>query len=384
MISRHPYKAADTDSLSDLRSGGRLIGVKLLRDIVRSSAPAALLAQARRAVAELIDDVAAVARDDSGPQGYREKAAEFIVQLRARRSAPKSLAEIVNRVAEAAARARYRSGRVVDFLSTWLFLIGEQFIAGVAERATVIELELVHPSLWSAARAGILESLEAGAERLRAGRCFRLAEVYLARFRLMRARRDERERGRGAALAARADAEETASADRPDYVAALVADLFALSLTDVQQRLIVARIPGPGTSADQPGFGAEEHRRLWAPLRAVRTDQAYEHWEKLRREPALQERQAAQEFFAGLATHLRRTWSWFFPDRTPFGMLRATLNELDAAIREEPTAEPEEEAVERLFLRYRETLLFIVRLATEDSERAALDLEGEGVAGGAL
>ncbi|MBI4881485.1 MAG: hypothetical protein HY812_17755 [Planctomycetes bacterium] len=370
--------------MSDLRSGSRLIGVKLLRGIVRSSAPAALLAQARRAIQDLIDDVAAVARDDSGPEGHREKAAEFIVHLRARKSGPKSLAEIVNRVAEAAARARYRSGRVVDFLSTWLFVIGEQFIAGVSERSALVELELIHPSVWGAARAGILESLEAGAERLRAGRCFRLAEIYLARFRLMRARRDERERGRCASLEARAGCEDSAAPERPDYVASLVADLFALSLTDVQQRLIVARIPGPGTSADQAGFSAEEHRRLWAPLRAVRTDQAYEHWEKLRREPALQERQAAQEFFAGLATHLRRTWGWFFPDRTPFGVLRAALNELDAAIREDATPEPEEEAVERLFQRYRETLLFIVRLATEDSESAALDLEADCAAGGAL
>ena len=380
MTSPYPFRAADISNLSELRSGGGLVGIRLLRDIVRSSPPSVLQRQAKQAVDRLVDEVSGVARNDRGPEGPREKAAEFIILLRAGLARARTISALVNCVAESAARARYRSGRVVDFLSTWLFICGEQFIAGLDDRSALLELEAAHPRLWNQARARILETLEVGSGRLSAGRRFRMAETYLTRFRLVRARNDERERtlsgGAGAWSAQRSPGE-------PDLVAAIVIDLFALSLSDLQQRLIVSQIPGPG-SEFAPGQDDREYVRLWAPLRAVRTDQAFEHWPKVLAELPLHEHRAEQEFLNGLATHLRRTWNWFLPERAPFGQLRTALRKIEAAGMEIATAETDEQRVERVFRTYANTLSFIVRLATEDSESQVLDLEDDTSTGGVL
>lgn len=384
MISQHPYRAADTDSLSDLRSGSRLIGVRLIRDIVRTSDPVLLVKQARHAMEHLLDEISAVARDDSGPEGLREKAAEFIVFVRARQSQPRSVQQIVNRVAEAAARARYRSSRIVDFLSIWLFAVGEQFIAAESDPKTVIELELAHLDIWSQVRANILEVLEAGTERMKAGRRFRLAEVHLARFRLVRARNEERARGLTDARSPRDRFPIAREVEEADYVGAMIVDLFALSLGDIQQRLIVSQIPNKTGLTGRAGFGPDDHRRLWGPIRAVRTDQAYERWTRLRKELALHERQAVTELVRGMIHHLERTWTWFFPDRSPFGLLRATLRELESAIGEETSSTAEEETIDRLFQLYGETLSYIKRLATEDTESDGMSFENQTDSGGMM
>ena len=346
-----------------------------MRDVVRASDRAALLTRAQRALDEMIDAVSAVARDDADNGSRREKAAEFMIHLRSKSTPAKSIREIVNRVAEAAAKARYRSGRIVDFLSTWLFVVGEQFIDDVKDPFTAIELELAHPAVWGQVRTNILETLEAGAERMKTGRRFRLAEHHLARFRLVRARNDEKSR----ATTAPCDAAE--SADAPDYVASMIVDMFALSLSDLQQRLLVSQIPN--AADDRAAFDGrrDEYNRLWIPLRAVRTDQAFSRWKKLRTELDLAERQALLEMIGGMTTHLRRSWSWFFPDRLPFGPVRATLDELEEARRDELSTEREEETIERLFGRYREALSFLARLATEDCESGVLDLANESGGG---
>ncbi len=136
MISQYRFKVPDTESLSDLRTGGRQLGVRLVRDLVRGSADPALLDRARDGVRELLDEVAAIARDDATLEEQRGKAAEFIVHLRGRERTARALGDVVNGVAEAAARARYRSGRIVDFVSFWLFVLGESFIRGVGDDAT--------------------------------------------------------------------------------------------------------------------------------------------------------------------------------------------------------------------------------------------------------
>lgn len=384
MISQHPFRAVDIENLSELRSGTRQIGVRMMRELVRSSDPASLLEQARRALTELVEEIANVARDDGGPDGRREKAAEFIVQLRARQTPPYSVSEVVDRVAEAAARARYRSRRIVDFLSTWLFALGEQFIANLSDPVTAIELEMAHPQVWGEMRTNLLETLEGGRERLFQGRRFRLADIHLARFRLVRARHDERLRSQLDGTPSQSLISMPANESDVDYVASMVVDLFALSLSDQQQRLIVSQIPSKNSAEGRVGFDAEDFRRLWAPIRAVRTDQAYVRWNRICRELGLHERQAVQEFCTGLRNHLRRTWNWFFPDRGPYGVVRATLHGLEVAHRAEEPGEMDEESIERLFQRYRETLVFIVRLATQDSESAVLDLENDEESGGVL
>ena len=381
MTSQYPFRAADIDNLSELRSGGGLVGDRLLRDIVRSSQHAALEKQAQHAVERLIDEVSGVARNDRGPAGPREKAAEFIILLRAGLGRVHTITGLLNSVAEAAARARYRSGRIIDFLSTWLFICGEQFIFGLKDRAASLELEAAHAEIWNQARAKLLETLEAGSERLRAGRRFRIAEAYLARFRLVRARNDERER---ACSGSSCDWIATGSAQEPDFVASIVVDLFVLSLSDLQQRLIASQIPCKSGSTTRAAFEDQDHARLWAPIRAVRTDQAFEHWPKVLKALPLQEHRAEQEFLNGLATHLRRTWNWFFPDRTPFGQLRSTLRQIDAAGLEIATAENDQTRIERIFDAYAGTLSFIARLATEDSRSKALLLEDEDCEGGVL
>lgn len=380
MISPHPFRAADTDSLSALRSGNRLIGVRMMREIVRTSDHAGLLAHARRALDEMIDAVSAVARDDAHTGDRREKAAEFIVHLRSRQSPDRTIEEVVNRVAEAASLARYRSGRVVDFMSTWLFVVGERFIANLGDAATAIELELAHPAVWSNVRTNLLETLEAGAERMKAGRRFRLSEFYLARFRLVRARNEERSRAARmdkAAAASRA----SGAAQEPDYVASMIVDLFVLSLSDLQQRLVVSQIPNSADARATSPSAQEDHRRIWVPIRAVRTDQAFARWRKLRDELDLPERQASLELFSGMSAHVRRVWNWFFPDRLPYGPVRSTLDELEEARLEPCPTEREEETIERLFGRYREAISFLARLATEDCESAVLDLEDDAGGG---
>lgn len=385
MISRHPYKEADISSLSDLRSGSRLVGVRLMREIVRCCDPAQLVAMAAHSVDRLVDEVSAVARDDAGPSGRREKAAEFIIHLRPRHAPTKSLIAQIDRVAEAAAQARYRSGRIVDFLSVWLFITGEQFIASLADHAVMLELEIDHPQIWNRHRLNILETLEAGSQRLAEGRRFRLAEEYLARIRLVRARNEERYRSDVDLLSPPAGFNAVGAEAGPDYVAAMIVDIFALSLSEKQQTLIVAQIPGAGAhgSRVRNGFAAHDHRRLWAPIRAVRTNQAFEKWSKLRQELGISRRQAIQEFSSGLTIHLRRTWEWFFPHRNPFGILRATLLHLEVAPRQEIEEDREDEFIDQLFRRYSETLSFIARLATEDLESPVVDGD-EATAGGVL
>jgi len=350
-----------------------------MRDVVRASDRTALLARAQRALDEIVDAISAVARDDADGGSRREKAAEFIVHLRSKSSPPKSIREIVNRVAEAAARARYRSGRIVDFLSTWLFVVGEQFIKDVTDPVTSIELELAHPAVWSQVRTNLLESLEAGAERMKAGRRFRLAELHLARFRLVRARNEEK--ARAATNPNPASGEDKANG--PDYVASMIVDLFALSLSDLQQRLVVSQIPNAADDRAAYDGRRDEYQRLWVPLRAVRTDQAFARWKKFRAELDLPERQALLELIKGMSVHLRRSWGWFFPDRLPFGPVRATLDDLEEARRDDPSTEREEETIERLFGRYREATSFLARLATEDCESRVLDLAND-TGGGVL
>ncbi len=380
MISPHPFRAADTESLSALRSGNRLIGVRMMREIVRTSDHEGLRAHVRRALDEMIDAVSAVARDDAHTGDRREKAADFIVNLRSRQTPDRTIEETVNRVAESASLARYRSGRVIDFISTWLFVVGEQFISNLSDPATAIELELAHPSIWSHVRSNLLETLEAGAERMRAGRRFRLSEFYLAKFRLVRARNEERSRAvrmNQAAVASRSRPGER----EPDYVASMIVDLFVLGLSELQQRLVVSQIPNSADARTTSPSDQDDHRRIWVPIRAVRTDQAFARWKKLRGELDLPDRQAALELFGGMSAHLRRVWNWFFPDRLPYGLVRSTLDAIEEARLEPCPAEREEETIERLFGRYREAISFLARLATEDCESAVLDLEEEAGGG---
>lgn len=381
MISRHLSTEADIRNLSELRSGSRRIGERTLRAVTRTCDGDTLLRHAKASLDQLTQEVSAIARDDDGATRPREKAAEFVVHLRTHSRHPRSVADIVDQVAEAAASARYRSGRVMDFLSSWLFVAGEQFIASLSDPRCALELEVTHLDTWCRFRSLILEVLEAGAERLLEGRRFRLAETYLARLRLVRARNGQRARGDAGASAPAFDA--VGGEVGPDYVSAMVVDLFALSLSDRQQALVVAQIPGP-QARRAVGFAEHDHRRLWAPLRATRTDQAFEKWPRLREELGLSQRQAVLEFSTGLMTHLRRTWEWFFPDRNPFGILRAALHVLESAAHEEVEEIREEEFIASLFRRYSETLSFIVRLATEDAASATLPDDEEAEATGAL
>lgn len=378
MISQYRFKVPDTESLSDLRTGGRQLGVRLVRDLVRGSDDSALLERARDGVRELLDEVASIARDDATLEEQRGKAAEFIVHLRGRERSARALSDVVNGVAEAAARARYRSGRIVDFVSFWLFVLGESFIRGVGDDAARLELESEHPQAWNRFRGELLELLEAGSERLNGGRRFRLAEGYLARFRLVRARFDEQLR-----IDARTAPSAASAADvrTPDYVATMVVDLFALSLSDLQQRLVIAQIPNATSAKDRKGFSADEQRRLWTPLRAVRPDQAFTRWPRLVKEAGVTERLAVQEFCRGLAAHLQRGWNWFFPDRRPFGTLRTALLAFEHAVQEGRTGES---VVRDLFDLYASTLSFIARLATEDAESSAFQFDGEEAAGGSF
>ena len=250
----------------------------MLRELVRTSDRGVLLAQARRQLDRLADDISSIARDDHDSGGAREKAAEFVVYLRARQGNNRTLTELIDRVAEATAKARYRSGRIVDYLLTWLFIEGEQFITSLSDTSMRLDLEVAHPTIWNRFRFNILEVLEAGAQRMAEGRRFRLCEQYQARFRLVRARNDERFRGDELDEPSPADAKGEA----PDFVAAMVVDLFALSLTEIQQNLIVAQIPS--ASGGRVGLDASDMRRLWAPLRAARIEQGYENWARLRHE----------------------------------------------------------------------------------------------------
>jgi hypothetical protein len=347
--------------------------VTLLRELTRSGERAELVEQSRHALAELCDAVAAVARDDSGPAGPREKAAEFLIHLRARGRQAKDLAQVIDRVAEAAAGTRYRSVAVLDFLAVWLFIACEEFIAKVPDARARLDHEVEHPAIWKRFRAQLLEMLEAMAERLRGGRRVRLAEAYLARFRLLRARNEERARAADSVSDGAVDPSGRAA---PDYVIAMVVDLFALSLGELQQALVVAQIPPPQACATA-GITPQEHHRLWQPLRAVRTVQGFERWTRLCQELGLTPRAAVAQLSSGLATHLQRVWEWFFPGRSPYGLVRSTLAQLEGAALDEGAAEPAEDLVARLFRRYAETLSFVVKLATEDSESAALTLDRE-------
>lgn len=381
MISRRQSWEADTDTLSDLRSGSRLIGVRLLRDVVRAGDPMQLLGQGKSALAELIEEISATARDDSAAGTSREKAAEFLIQLRSRQNGIHSLSALVDKVACAAAIARYRSGRVLDFLAVWLFIAGEQFIAQVDEPKTVVDLEAAHPEIWQRFRSNILETLEAGHERLKDGRRFRLAETYLARFRLVRAKNERRFRDLAGFVAAANGAWE--KHDGPDYVASMVLDLFVLSLSEKQQTLIVSRLQAAAPARARSSVEKADYQRLFAPLRAVRPDQGFERFEKVIASLQLPRQRAVADFVGGLLAHLKRTWDWFFPDRRPFGVLRRSLQQLEASAREHPSAEALEEFVDRAFGRYAESLAYVVRLATEDSENREigpqLDDGAEGV-----
>lgn len=387
MTSRHPSTEADIRTLSELRSGSRLIGVRTLRAVARSASDESLLSHCQWALNELLDEIGAIARDDAGAPERREKAAEFIVLVRSQISDAKSVSDIVDLTAEAAATIRYRSGRIIDFLASWLFVAGEQFIASLEDPRTALDLEVTHLDTWSRFRSLMLEVIEAGAERLAAGRRFRFAETYLARLRLVRARNDQRARRAESALASTDSPAESAGTiggdDGPDYVSAMVVDMFMLSLSDQQQTLVVSQIPGPQARRSETGFADHDYRRLWAPLRATRTDQAFEKWPRLREELGISQRQATLEYTSGLATHLRRTWEWFFPDRNPFGILRSTISSLGAAADRDVEEIQEESFIASLFRQYSETLSFIVRLATEDAASAILHDE-EAPATGAI
>ncbi len=377
MISPYPFRAADTDSLSSLRTGGRCIGARLMRQIARAGGPKLMLERAKDALHELIEDVAAVARDDASPATPREKAAEFIVNLGARQVAPRSVVEVVDRVGEAAARARYRGAPIVDFLSTWLYVAGEQFIGSVEHALTAAELESVHDEVWSRFRASLLEVLEAGAERLTQGRRFRVAEIYLARFRAVRARNEEQRRAPGLAIGETNALTDDVAAigDEHDFVAAVAVDLFALSLGDVEQRLIVGQIPGPSLARGKPGFDGDLQRRLWSPLRAIKNDQSFERWPKLVKGLGLSDRQAFGTLLHAIATHLQKTWEWFFPEQRPFGTVRAELKRLETAMRAELPEAIAQEVVDRHIQSWTETLSFMVRLAGEDAEHALSSLK---------
>lgn len=380
MINLRPSKAADTKTLSALRYGSPPTGVMLLRELARGSERGQLLEQARHALDALMDSVSAIVRDDSVDDGRREKAAEFLIHLRSRSGATKSLAQYIDRVAEAAAEARCRSGSVLDFLSTWLFLAGEEFIATITDPRCAIELEFAHPAIWTRFRGSLLEHLEAGAQRLQNGRRFRLAEGYLAKLRLMRARGGERERFDSTSPAPD-DREGGRSA--PDYVIAMVVDLFVLSLDEVQQTLVVSQIPPPQATHSY-GICLQDHHRLWQPLRAVRTAQGFERWSKLCQEHALTPRSALTQYTSALATHLRRTWNWFFPGRSPFGLVRAALLQIENSTSDDPGADDTDDLTSRLFRRYAETLSFVVKLATEDSEHSAQELERDDPTDGVI
>lgn len=378
MTSRHPSTEADIRVLSDLRAGSRRIGVRAIRALTRACDRAKLLDHALHARDSLLDAAASVARDDAGTPSLREKAAEFVLHLRGRKTATRSVSDVVDQIAEAAAATRYRSGRVMDYLASWLFIAGEEFISGLSDRPIAVDLETAHLQAWSRFRFNLLEILEAGGERLRAGRRFRVSEVYLARLRLIRARNLERDRA-----AAWQEGDPGTRGDGPDYISSMVADLFALCLTERQQALIVAKIPAGGLPA-RSGFDEHDHRRLWAPLRAVRTDQAYERWPRLIEELGLSDREALREYADGMIAHLTRVWEWFFPDRKPFGILRATLHELESSRTRGAEESPGEdggsgadEKVDSLFRRYGETLSFIARLASEDAASAGYAADDE-------
>jgi hypothetical protein len=374
MTSLRLSKAADINTLSQLRVGSAQVGSPLLRELVRSADRHELLEQIRVAVARLADNVANVARDDSGDAAPREKAAEFLIHLRSRGNHAKDLAQVIDRVAEAAAAARYRSGAVLDFLAVWLFLAGEEFIAQVDDSRTRLELEVAHSTIWNRFRSQLLEILEATAERLRGGRRARVAETYLARFRLVRARNEERIRSDDALPTVRH--RPGRSPAEPDYVVAMVVDLFALALDELGQDLVVSLIPPP-QAAGAAGITAQEHHRLWQPLRAVRIQQGYEHFARLCQAQGLAPRAALTKLASALETHLKKTFEWFFPGRNPYGLVRGTLAFIEAAGRDEQANGTAEETAAALFRRYAETMSFMVKLATEDSESATHALERE-------
>lgn len=383
MTSRHPSTEADIRTLSELRSGSRLIGVRTLRAVARSSTHESLLGHCQWSLNELLNEIGAIARDDGGTPDRREKAAEFIVLVRTQASNARSVSDIVDLTAEAAASIRYRSGRIIDFLASWVFVAGEQFIATLEDPRTALDLEVTHLDTWSRFRSLMLEVIEAGAERLHEGRRFRFAETYLARLRVVRARNEQRSRRLEASLIANRSDDLIGGGSGPDYVSAMVVDMFMLGLTDQQQALVVSQIPGPQARRGAPGFADHDYRRLWAPLRATRTDQAFQKWPRLREGLGISQRQATLDYTSGLATHLRRTWEWFFPDRNPFGILRSTLGSLGAAADQDVEETREEEFIASLFRQYSETLSFIVRLATEDAASAILH-DDEAQATGAL
>lgn len=380
MINLRPSKAAGIKTLSALRYGSPPTGVMLLRELVRNSERGQLLEQVRHSLDALVDSISAVVRDDSTDDGRREKAAEFLIHLRARSGFAKSLAQCIDRVAEAAAEARYRSGSILDFLSTWLFVAGEEFIASTTDPSCAIELECAHPAIWTRFRGSLLEHLEAGSQRLQNGRRFRLAESYLAKFRLIRARGGERERI-DASLLANDDRE--AGRSTPDYVIAMVVDLFVLGLDELQQTLVVSQIPPPQATHSY-GICLQDHHRLWQPLRAVRTQQGFERWGKLCQEHGLAARAALTQFTSALSAHLRLAWNWFFPGRSPYGLVRAALLQIENSGGEDLAADDADELTSRLFRRYAETLSFVVKLATEDSEHAATELERDDSADGVI
>jgi hypothetical protein len=167
-----------------------------------------------------------------------------------------------------------------------------------------------------------------------------------------------------------------------DYVITMVVDLFVLSLSDLQQSLVVSQIPPPQATSNY-GICLHDHHRLWQPLRGVRTQQGFEHWTKLCQELVLTPRAAFSQYCAALASHLRRTWEWFFPGRSPYGLVRAALVQIEGTANDELSNDLDE-IVAKLFRRYAETLSFVVKLATEDSESSVLALDREDSTEGIL
>ena len=350
-----------------------------MREIVRSCDANKLTELAKDNLERLVDEISSVARDDAGSSGRREKAAEFLIHVRSHQSACRNIGALIDQVAESAASARYRSGRIIDFVSTWLFIAGEQYVATIDDHSAMLEMEIDHPHFWNRFRLNILETLEAGSQRLAEGRRFRLAEEYLARMRHMRTKTEERLRSDQDLVSPESRYDAVGAEAGPDYVATMIVDIFALSLTERQQTLVVAQIPDQDAGVSGRGFAAHDDRRLWGPIRAVRSDQGREQWTKLRQELGVSRRQAIQELASGLTVHLKRTWEWFFPHRHPFGMLRATLVDLENSSRQEVKEEQEDAFVGELFKSYSETLSFIARLATDDLE-STVQLAGDETA----
>lgn len=375
MTSPLRYRAADTDRLSELRSDRWPPGARLLRRIVRSAPPERIDTQARRAFGELLGRVEALARDDGLADGWRGKAAEFLVRLADR--TPRDVAEAVDLAAEAAAASRLRSGALVDFLSVWCFVLGERHVAGMPDPDVRLPLEEAHLRLWGRFRRGLFEVLEAGRERLRAGRRFRLSETYLARFRLMRARLE----AAPAAGTSGPSASGEHSSEAVVYGAQIVADLFVLSLGPVRRRLVVSQLPTP-TTARRRGSEDGVLARLVAQLRSVCPEQPRLRWRRIGEAFDFSPEQAEAEFVGALAAHLRRCWTWLFPSQPPFGAVREALDALDEARLERLSPAGAERRTARLLALYLEALAFLLHLLNEDLGCDSLRLDEETEGGG--